>query len=98
MARKQKRSFNTLLKARAIENSCYVCAANRIGIDGNQVVYAGNSQIVDFKGTIVANTAEHTDNIVSATVNKDLLIAFRKNFLFGKMLTHLAFCKYKRIT
>lgn len=76
----RKEAFNTLLKARAIENSCYVCAANRIGIDGNQVVYAGNSQIVDFKGTIVANTAEHTDNIVSATVNKDLLIAFREKF------------------
>lgn len=40
----------TLLKARAIENLCYVIGVNRIGDDGNQVAYSGDSVVFDFRG------------------------------------------------
>jgi predicted amidohydrolase len=38
-------AWSTLLKARAIENQCYVAAVNRVGIDGNDVEYPGASVV-----------------------------------------------------
>lgn len=43
-------AWQQLLKARAIENQCYLIACNRIGEDGNGVKHAGNSCIVNFMG------------------------------------------------
>jgi len=43
-------AWDILLKARAMENSCYVIGLNRIGIDGNGVSYNGHSNIIDSKG------------------------------------------------
>ena len=42
------KAWETLLKARAIENMCYTIGVNRIGIDANDYKYSGNSIIVDF--------------------------------------------------
>ncbi|WP_409523620.1 amidohydrolase [Nitrincola sp. MINF-07-Sa-05] len=44
--------WNALLKARAIENQCYVVAVNRVGTDGNQVAYKGDSQVIDPQGQV----------------------------------------------
>lgn len=38
-------AWNTLLKARAIENQCYVLGVNRVGEDGNGHHYSGNSNM-----------------------------------------------------
>jgi predicted amidohydrolase len=43
-------AWQTLLKARAIENLSYSVGVNRIGVDGNQVSYAGDSAVYDFAG------------------------------------------------
>lgn len=43
-------AWNCLLKARAIENLCYTIGVNRIGIDGNELQYTGQSQVIDFLG------------------------------------------------
>ena len=44
-----KRSYDwrTLLKARAIENQCYVAAVNRVGTDANGYAYNGDSCVID---------------------------------------------------
>ena len=44
--------WQTLLRARAIENQSYVIGINRIGVDGNQVEYNGYSCIVDYQGNV----------------------------------------------
>lgn len=44
--------WKTLLKARAIENQCYVVAVNRIGEDANGLSYSGDSVVVDALGTV----------------------------------------------
>jgi predicted amidohydrolase len=43
-------AWKTLLRARAIENLCFVAAVNRVGVDGNQLHYAGDSAVLDFLG------------------------------------------------
>lgn len=42
--------WQTLLRARAIENLCYVAGLNRVGTDGNGHHYAGDSAVIDFAG------------------------------------------------
>jgi predicted amidohydrolase len=45
--------WQTLLAARAIENQSYVIAANRIGKDGNGLVFDGRSTVIDPWGRVV---------------------------------------------
>ena len=44
-------AWNDLLKARAIENMCYVIGVNRIGTDKNGWEYNGSSAVYDPLGT-----------------------------------------------
>ncbi len=45
--------WRALLRARAIENQCYVIGVNRIGVDGNGVSYCGDSAVIDFAGNTI---------------------------------------------
>ncbi len=42
--------WNTLLKARAIENQIYIIGVNRIGTDANQLKYVDSSNIINANG------------------------------------------------
>lgn len=46
-------AWDTLLKARAIENMSYTIGVNRLGVDGTNLEYVGHSQIVDYLGNSV---------------------------------------------
>jgi omega-amidase len=46
-------AWDILLRARAVENLCYVIGINRIGLDGNEMEYIGHSQAVDELGNYV---------------------------------------------
>jgi len=72
--------WNTLLKARAIENQAYVVGTNRVGVDGNTIVYSGNSQLIDQKGNIVASAEDYDENIISAQFSYSELMKFRSDF------------------
>jgi len=71
--------WNTLLKARAIENQTYVVGANRIGVDGNSISYSGNSQLIDPKGKVMA-VEENSECVVSAEFSYAQLLKFRSDF------------------
>jgi omega-amidase len=43
-------AWNTLLRARAIENQAYCVGVNRIGDDGLGIAHAGESAVLDFTG------------------------------------------------
>lgn len=57
--------WKTLLRARAIENVCYVAGVNRVGTDGNGLHYAGDSAVIDFLGHPLT---EATDEEVVSTM------------------------------
>lgn len=72
--------WNTLLKARALENQCYAVGANRVGEDGEGISYSGNSQVIDPKGIVLAELKDGYDSIVEATLSMDELMKFRAAF------------------
>lgn len=46
----RRHAWRSLLTARAIENLSYVIGVNRVGRDGNQIDYSGDSVVHDFLG------------------------------------------------
>ena len=76
-------AWDTLLRARAIENLAWVAGVNRIGTDGNELPYDGGSAIVDFKGEAIADLG-NSAGTASATLDLDDLSKFRERFAFHK--------------
>ena len=64
------KAWESLLKARAIENMSYVIGVNRTGMDKNNYAYSGNSLILDSFGEILSDLEKNTIGIVSATLDK----------------------------
>lgn len=46
-------AWETLLRARAIENQCYAIGVNRVGKDANGLYYTGNSSVYDALGELI---------------------------------------------
>jgi predicted amidohydrolase len=72
--------WNTLLRARAIENQAYVVGANRVGVDGNHISYSGSSQLINPRGVLLSEIGNHQKGIVSAGFSYSELIKFRTEF------------------
>ena len=72
-------AWQTLLKARAIENQAYVFGLNRIGIDGNNLEYPESSYCYYPDGNEISTTKS---NIVTATFEAENLHEFRAKFPF----------------
>jgi omega-amidase len=71
--------WKTLLRARAIENLCFVAGLNRVGTDGNGLDYSGDSAVIDFLGHPLS---EATDEEVVTTTSLPAaqLLAHRERF------------------
>jgi len=74
-------AWTTLLRARAIENQCYVVGVNRTGDDGNQIHYSGESMTIDPMGEILYHKKNEED-IFTITLNKSVLEKTREKFPF----------------
>lgn len=68
--RERAAEWRTFLSARAAENACYVCAANRIGEEPAST-FAGESMIVGPRGQVIADLDETTEGYVIAKLNLD---------------------------
>lgn len=77
---RRKDAWKTLLKARAIENQCYVIGVNRIGNDGNNIYHSGDSAIIDPKGKIISKTKAKQESIETISLSLEELNAFREKF------------------
>lgn len=74
-------AWKHLLKARAIENQCYVFGLNRIGKDGNNLNYEESSLCFFADGSEIS---EHSGNLVNAEIDLQKLKEFREKFPFLK--------------
>ena len=72
--------WTTLLRARAIENQCYVAGSNRTGTDGAGIVYCGDSMIINQRGEIIINAGNERNCSASAEISPTDLSDFRKKF------------------
>jgi predicted amidohydrolase len=75
--------WDSLLKARAIENQCYVLACNRVGKDENQLDYNGHSQAIDMFGNELLAPQEQ-EGLYVVHISADALIEGRTNLPFLK--------------
>ena len=75
----RRHAWRTLLRARAIENLCYCVGVNRVGLDGNELHYGGDSAVLDFLGQplIELGLQEQT---VTLTLDPTALAAHRERF------------------
>lgn len=78
---KRKDHWETLLKARAIENQAYVAAVNCVTLDA---MYSGDSQIIDPWGEILVKAPAGKECVVQATLHKELVQSARETFPFLK--------------
>ena len=77
----RRRHWQALLPARAIENQAYVVAANRVGVGGGKLAYAGDSAIVDPMGDVLAS-ASRTEALLVAEVDPARVAAVRAELPF----------------
>ncbi|GAB1407636.1 amidohydrolase [Thermomonas brevis] len=71
--------WKTLLRARAIENLCYVVGVNRVGTDGNGLHYSGDSAVVDFLGHPLSEATDE-EVITTTTLQVAPLLEHRARF------------------
>lgn len=71
--------WDVLLKARAIENQCFVVGVNRVG-DDEMCHYNGGTSIISPYGTLLADSTDEETCISVATLDMEKLLAFRKKF------------------
>lgn len=72
-------AWNTLLRARAIENLAYCIGVNRTGTDGAGKSYTGESAVIDYLGEALFYQKDQPCTAI-CTLNYEELQAFRAKF------------------
>lgn len=78
-ARTGEAHWEVLVRARAIENLCFVIAPNQSGVGSGAVKTYGNSMIVDPWGRVLARAAQHGQEVIYADLDFNELEQIRKN-------------------
>lgn len=71
--------WKSLLVARAIENQVYVIGVNRVGQDGNNIIYSGDTSVIDPQGRIFLQES-HVSGVYSAVLSRRELDDYRRSF------------------
>ena len=71
--------WQTLLRARALENQCYVVGVNRVGSD-KACDYMGDSMVLDAYGNISAWCKDSVEGVAAAELDMEELQRFRDKF------------------
>lgn len=72
-------AWNTLVRARAIENQSYMLAVNRAGTD-SVGDYEGGTALINPYGEIIARCKDFSQDTVSVDIDMNILEAFRAKF------------------
>lgn len=73
-------AWDTLLKARAIENMAYCIGVNRVGLDGLGHEYSGHSAVYDVLGNQLAYSEK--EEVIYSTLSKAHITAQREKLRF----------------
>lgn len=73
-------AWEVLLKARAIENMCYVCGVNRVGVDNNKLNHSGLSMVINQRGIPLLSFEENEEAVGTIVLEKSVLTKSRENF------------------
>ena len=78
----EKRSFvwDVLLQARAAENQAYCIGVNRVGLDGNNYSYSGDSACIDPWGSTVYRATKSTEEVKILTLSSAVLREAERSF------------------
>ncbi len=74
-------AWDTLLKARAVENMSYVIGCNRVGQDEKEYDYSGHSQVIDCLGNYLI-TPQESEGVFYTQLDKETLVKTRTKFGF----------------
>lgn len=80
---RRRQAWMALLTARAIENQAYTIGVNRVGKDGQDIAYSGDSSVVDYEGNVLYRLAE-VEGVHTIELSADAQQAFREKFPFLK--------------
>jgi predicted amidohydrolase len=75
-------AWDTLLKARAIENQCYTIGVNRVGKDGNGVSFNGHTKVFDAFGKQLFSASENKEEVLQIEISLYDLKLKRKQMNF----------------
>ena len=76
-------AWKTLLRARAIENQCFVAGVNRVGEDGNNIYHSGDSTLIDPLGEIIYEKTGEED-VFTYVLQKEKVDEVRTKFPFWR--------------
>lgn len=77
-------AWDTLLKARAIENMCFVAAVNRVGLDNNGLNYTGHSAVYDAMGETLLSLKTGEEAFEKVSLDAGHIKEVRSKFRFLK--------------
>jgi len=76
---RRRYAWQTLLRARAIENLSYCVGVNRVGRDGQGIDYKGDSAVIDFLGQPLTEASED-EFVATVPLERAALDSFRAKF------------------
>lgn len=77
----RREAWITLLKARAIENQCFIAGVNRVGV-GDGIKYSGDSMVVDPKGNVLMSS--QVEELLVCDISTEEVKRFREKFPYKK--------------
>jgi len=79
---KRIEAWDTLLKARSIENQCYTIGVNRVGKDGNGIPFNGHSKVFDAFGKKLLSATKNIEEVLQIEISLDDLKLKRRQMNF----------------
>ena len=77
-------AWDTLLKARAIENQCFTIGVNRVGEDFSGILFPGHSLVYDSFGKIILDCSGQKNTVKKVVLSKEKLQLQRRQMNFLK--------------
>ena len=77
---KRQNAWDTLLRARAVENQAWVVGANRVGQDQMDLSYSGGTAVINAYGHTVAAAPDNQEAVIMADIDIDALAQYRTKF------------------